>query len=117
MALRRGILRRSDVPSPLGLSSAEGATLLPEQFRSGMFVGLHGSWNRKPRSGYKVIFVPFADGAPAGFPVDVLSGFVDAEGNARGRPVGVAVDARGALLVADDVGNLIWRVTAAPPVQ
>jgi glucose/arabinose dehydrogenase len=78
-----------------------------------MFVGQHGSWNRKPRSGYRVIFVPFAGGAPAGMPIDVLTGFVDGEGRARGRPVGVAVDARGALLVADDVGNTIWRVTAA----
>jgi glucose/arabinose dehydrogenase len=96
----------------LGLASAKDATLLPAM-RSGMFVGQHGSWNRKPRSGYKVIFVPFAAGKPAGAPVDVLTGFVDEQGNARGRPVGVAVDARGALLVADDVGNSVWRVTAA----
>jgi glucose/arabinose dehydrogenase len=96
----------------LGLASGRDATLLPTM-RNGMFVGQHGSWNRKPRSGYKVIFVPFAGGKPSGAPVDVLTGFVDEEGNARGRPVGVAVDARGGLLVADDVGNAIWRVTAA----
>ena len=79
-----------------------------------MFVGQHGSWNRRPRSGYRVIFVPFANGRPAGEPLDVLTGFIDDDGNARGRPVGVAIDARGALLVADDVGNTVWRVTAAP---
>ena len=95
----------------LGLASGKDAALLPSM-RSGMFVGQHGSWNRKPRSGYKVIFVPFAAGRPSGAPVDVLTGFVDDDGNARGRPVGVTVDKRGALLVADDVGNAIWRVTA-----
>ena len=79
-----------------------------------MFVGQHGSWNRKPRSGYKVIFVPFADGKPAGSPMPVLTGFVSTdEGERYGRPVGVAIDRRGALLVADDVGNAIWRVTGA----
>jgi hypothetical protein len=78
-----------------------------------MFVGQHGSWNRKPLSGYKVIFVPFSNGKPSGEPIDVLTGFVDAEGNAHGRPVGVALDKNGALLVADDVGNVIWRVTSA----
>ncbi|HYC94034.1 MAG TPA: sorbosone dehydrogenase family protein [Thermoanaerobaculia bacterium] len=77
----------------------------------GAYVGQHGSWNRRPRSGYKVIFVPFAGGRPSGEAQDVLTGFVDEEGNARGRPVGVAVDGKGALLVADDVGNVIWRVT------
>ena len=96
----------------LGLTFARGASL-PGAFRDGAFVGQHGSWNRKPRSGYKVIFVPFAGGRPAGDPVDVLTGFVDAQGNAMGRPVGVAVDGRGALLVADDVGNTVWRVTSA----
>jgi len=75
-----------------------------------MFVGQHGSWNRKPLSGYKVIFVPFAEGKPAGQPIDLLTGFV-ADGKARGRPVGLAVDTHGALLVADDVGNTIWRIT------
>jgi glucose/arabinose dehydrogenase len=78
-----------------------------------MFVGQHGSWNRKPRSGYKVIFVPFTGGAPSGQPLDVLTGFVDDQGNAMGRPVGVAVDKRGALLVADDVGKTVWRVSGA----
>jgi glucose/arabinose dehydrogenase len=87
--------------------------LLPPAFSSGAFVGLHGSWNRKPPSGYKVVFIPFTDGKPAGPPVDVLTGFLDADGAARGRPVGVALDAQGALLVADDAGNHIWRVTAA----
>ncbi|HEV8241820.1 MAG TPA: sorbosone dehydrogenase family protein [Thermoanaerobaculia bacterium] len=95
----------------LGLAwSANDA--LPENLRHGMFVGQHGSWNRKPFSGYKVIFVPFRGGRPAGEPVDVLTGFVDADGKAKGRPVGVAVDARGGLLVADDVGNSVWRVAA-----
>jgi len=90
------------------------AGLLPKHYLGGAFIGQHGSWNRRPRSGYKVIFVPFANGKPAGPPEDVLTGFVDASGNARGRPVGVAVDKRGALLVADDVGNAVWRVTPAP---
>ena len=96
----------------LGLAFYEGK-LLPRRFAGGAFVGQHGSWNRNPRSGYKVIFVPFADGRPAGPPEDVLSGFLSPEGDALGRPVGVAVDRAGALLVADDVGNVIWRVTPA----
>jgi glucose/arabinose dehydrogenase len=79
-----------------------------------MFVGQHGSWNRKPRSGYKVIFVPFAHGMPSAQPIDVLTGFVRPNGDAMGRPVGVAMDKSGALLVADDVGNAVWRVTRAP---
>jgi glucose/arabinose dehydrogenase len=78
-----------------------------------MFVGQHGSWNRKIHSGYRVIFVPFAHGKPSGPPVDVLTGFLDARDRAFGRPVGVAVDKRGALLVADDVGNTVWRVSRA----
>jgi len=78
-----------------------------------MFVGQHGSWNRKPRSGYKVIFVPFLNGVPAGEPIDVLTGFVLPNGDAMGRPVGVAIDSRGGLLVADDVGNTVWRVSAS----
>jgi len=94
----------------LGLAHS-GANTLPPAFQSGMFVGQHGSWNRKPRSGYKVIFVPFSGGKPSGPPVDVLTGFVTADGKAMGRPVGVAVDARGGLLVADDVGNAVWRVS------
>jgi glucose/arabinose dehydrogenase len=96
----------------LGLAAAKG-TSLPDRFQNGMFVGQHGSWNRKPRSGYKVIFVPFTGGTPSGEPLDVLTGFVKENGDAMGRPVGVVVDKKGALLVADDVGNVIWRVTAA----
>jgi glucose/arabinose dehydrogenase len=78
-----------------------------------MFVGQHGSWNREPRSGYKVIFVPFSGGKPSGPPIDVLTGFVDEDGNARGRPVGVVVSRDGALLVADDVGNVVWRIAGS----
>ena len=96
--------------APLGMTFATGNSL-PAQFANGAFVGLHGSWNRKPRAGYKVIFVPFADGKPSGQPIDVLTDFVDSEGDANGRPVGVAIDKRGGLLVADDVGNAIWRVS------
>jgi glucose/arabinose dehydrogenase len=97
----------------LGLAWSAGTTL-PARFAQGMFVGQHGSWNRKPRSGYKVIFVAFENGKPVGEPLDVLTGFVNEAGEAYGRPVGVAIDKRGALLVADDVGNVIWRVAAAP---
>jgi glucose/arabinose dehydrogenase len=96
----------------LGLEYA-GETALGKPFLNGMFVGQHGSWNRTPRSGYKVIFVPFANGKPAGDAIDVLTGFIRSNGDAMGRPVGVVIDKRGALLVADDVGNRIWRVTAA----
>jgi glucose/arabinose dehydrogenase len=86
--------------APLGLAfSADGA-----------YVGQHGSWNRKPLSGYNVVFIPFRDGKPSGRPVEVLSGFISPEREAYGRPVGVALDKRGALLVADDVGNAVWRV-------
>ena len=95
----------------LGLTSSHGDTL-PAQFRNGMFVGQHGSWNRTPASGYKVIFVPFSGGKPSGAPIDVLTGFLNARGDAMGRPVGVTIDKRGALLVADDVGNVVWRVSA-----
>jgi glucose/arabinose dehydrogenase len=97
----------------LGLVAARPGAL-PAPFGQGMFVAEHGSWNRKPLAGYKVVFIPFADGRPAGPPVDVLTGFVSADGDAMGRPAGVTLDSRGALLVADDVGNTIWRVTAAP---
>jgi glucose/arabinose dehydrogenase len=93
----------------LGLTFYRG-NLFPERYQGGAFVGQHGSWNRKPRSGYKVIFVPFANGRPAGPAEDVLTGFIDADEAARGRPVGVVVDKAGALLVADDVGNMVWRV-------
>jgi hypothetical protein len=99
----------------LGLAWSGTASALPARFRHGMFVGQHGSWNRKPRSGYKVVFVPFAEGVPVGAPVDVLTGFVEPDGGALGRPVGVTVDARGGLLVADDVGNAVWRVAATTP--
>jgi glucose/arabinose dehydrogenase len=97
----------------LGLANAEGNSL-PGAFREGMFIGQHGSWNRKPLSGYKVVFVPFEGGKPSGQSVDVLTGFVNEKGEAQGRPVGVALDKTGALLVADDVGNMIWRVSADP---
>ena len=96
----------------LGLAWS-GSETLPDRLQRGMFVGQHGSWNRRPRSGYKVIFVPFVDGKPAGPPIDVLTGFVQTDGDAFGRPVGVAMDSRGALLVADDVGGVIWRVAGA----
>ena len=96
----------------LGLAWS-GSSSLPSRFNGGMFVGQHGSWNRKPRSGYKVIFVPFARGMPAGDPIDVLTGFVRESGDAMGRPVGVAIDKTGALLVADDIGNVVWRVSRA----
>ncbi len=96
----------------LGLTFAEG-NRLPAQFKEGAFIGQHGSWNRKPHSGYKVIFVPFSAGKPTGQPVDVLTGFLNNEEKAMGRPVGVVIDQQGDLLVADDVGNKVWRVSAA----
>jgi glucose/arabinose dehydrogenase len=96
----------------LGLTFDE-ARLLPAAYRGGAFIGLHGSWNREPRSGYKVIHVPFSNGKPSGEPQDVLTGFVDTDGNALGRPVGVAFDKTGALVVADDVGDRVWRITPA----
>ena len=95
----------------LGLTFAEG-NRLPAQFKEGAFIGQHGSWNRKPHSGYKVIFVPFSSGKPSGPPVDVLTGFLNNEEKAMGRPVGVVIDRQGDLLVADDVGNKVWRVSA-----
>lgn len=93
----------------LGLAFYTGA-LLP-QFENGAIIGQHGSWNRKPLAGYNVVYVPFREGKPAGKPVELLTGFVDGNGDALGRPVGVAIDKRGAILVADDVGNVVWRVT------
>jgi glucose/arabinose dehydrogenase len=104
----------------LGLTFADGAKL-GEQFANGAFIGQHGSWNRDPFSGYKVIFVPFSNGKPIGQPIDVLTGFID-EGRqiAFGRPVGVEIGKDGALLVADDVGNTVWRVASAglnPPAD
>ena len=94
----------------LGLVFNTG-NLFPQAMAGGAFIGQHGSWNRKPRAGYKVIFVPFANGKPAGKPQDVLTGFVSDDGEAHGRPVGMRLDKQGALLVADDVGNAVWRVT------
>ena len=96
----------------LGLTFAEGSKL-PAPFTQGAFIGQHGSWNRKPHSGYKVIFVPFTAGKPTGQPVDVLTGFLTDDEKAMGRPVGVVIDQQGGLLVADDVGNKVWRVSAA----
>ena len=96
----------------LGLAFYQGGAL-PEAYRGGAFVGQHGSWNRSRFNGYQVIFVPFADGRPSGGPQPVLTGFLDRRGHAQGRPVGVAVDRAGALLVADDVGGAVWRVTGA----
>ncbi len=89
------------------------ADLLPAQYKGAAFIGQHGSWNRSNPSGYKVVYIPFKDGKPDGLPQDFLTGFLDAEGNALGRPVGVETDGTGALLVADDVGNIIWRVAPA----
>ena len=96
----------------LGLAFSDGR--MPAPYASGAFIGEHGSWNRKPRSGYKVVFVPFASGKPSGEPIDFLTGFLGPDGKAYGRPVGVALAPKGALLVADDVGNVVWRVA---PVQ
>jgi glucose/arabinose dehydrogenase len=102
--------------APLGLAASEGAAL-SARYARGMFVGLHGSWNRRPLSGYSVVFVGFRDGKPSGMPSEVLTGFVNADGEAHGRPVGVAISKRGALLVADDVGNTVWHVSAADGVR
>ena len=96
----------------LGLVFYDG-TAFPERYKGGAFIGQHGSWNRSEPNGYKVIFVPFADGRPAGQPENILTGFLSEDGDALGRPVGVAIDRSGALLVADDVGNVVWRVTPA----
>jgi glucose/arabinose dehydrogenase len=99
--------------APLGLAFAKDSSL-PEKYRAGAFIGEHGSWNRPELNGYKVVFVPFADGRPSGKAEDVVTGFIGADGKARGRPVGLAFDKSGALLIADDVGNTIWRVSAQP---
>jgi glucose/arabinose dehydrogenase len=96
--------------APLGLAFYTGNSF-PAQFSGGAFVGEHGSWNRPELNGYKVAFIRFQNGRPVGDPVDFVTGFVK-DGKARGRPVGVAIDRNGALIVADDVGNAIWRVTA-----
>ena len=96
--------------APLGLAFYTG-TSFPQQFRGGAFVGEHGSWNRPELNGYKVVFIRFENGRPVGEPTDFVTGFVK-DGNARGRPVGVAIDRTGALIIADDVGNAVWRVSA-----
>jgi glucose/arabinose dehydrogenase len=116
---RADLVARAIVPDySLGAHTASlglvfyDADAFPARYRGGAFIGQHGSWNRREPVGYKVVFVPFAGGRPAGLPEDILTGFLDAEGDARGRPVGVAVARDGALLVADDVGDRVWRVTA-----
>jgi glucose/arabinose dehydrogenase len=96
----------------LGMVFTDGKSL-PAPFTQGLLVSQHGSWNRKPHSGYKVIFVPFTDGKPSGAPVDLLTGFLNQDEKAQGRPVGIVNDNKGGVLVADDVGNVIWRVTAS----
>jgi glucose/arabinose dehydrogenase len=100
--------------APLGVAMYT-ATELPANYRSGAFVAEHGSWNRTPLNGYKVVFVPFSGGRPSGPAQDVVTGFLDANQHARGRPVGLAVDRTGGLLIADDVGNTVWRVSSAGP--
>jgi glucose/arabinose dehydrogenase len=102
--------------APLGLAFYTG-TNLPETYRGGAFIGEHGSWNRSTLNGYKVVFVPFANGKPNGMAQDVVTGFLNGDNQARGRPVGVAIDKTGALLIADDVGNAVWRVTSANKPQ
>jgi glucose/arabinose dehydrogenase len=98
--------------APLGLVFYAGNNL-PAAYRDGAFVGEHGSWDRSPLNGYKVVFVPFSGGKPSGPARDVITGFLSADNHARGRPVGLAVDRTGGLLVADDFGNAVWRVTEA----
>ena len=99
--------------APLGLAFSQGETLSPV-FANGVFVGEHGSWDRSPLNGYQVIFVPLVNGRPAGNPIPVVTGFLAPDHKSvRGRPVGVALDRTGALLIADDVGNVVWRVSAA----
>jgi glucose/arabinose dehydrogenase len=98
--------------APLGLAFYTG-TSLPEAYRGGVFVGEHGSWNRQNLNAYKVVFVPFSGGHPNGMAQDVVTGFLNRDDQARGRPVGLAIDKTGALLIADDVGNTVWRVTSA----
>jgi glucose/arabinose dehydrogenase len=100
--------------APLGMVFYEG-TSLPAHYRGGAFIGEHGSWDRSVLNGYKIVFVPFTNGRPAGLPEDVVTGFLIDGDKARGRPVGLAVDRHGALLIADDTGNAVWRVSAASP--
>jgi glucose/arabinose dehydrogenase len=101
--------------APLGLAMYRGNEL--GKYRSGAFVGEHGSWDRSPLNGYKVVFVPFSGGKPSGPAEDVVTGFLDANNRTHGRPVGLAVDRTGALLIADDVGNRVWRVSSAHPAS
>ena len=98
--------------APLGLVF-NGGTSLTTAFQAGAFVGEHGSWDRSPVNGYKVVFVPFADGKPTGPPTDVVTGFLSGDDHVNGRPVGLAIDRSGGLLIADDIGNTVWRITAA----
>ncbi len=98
--------------APLGLTFYT-ADALPQKYRGGAFVGEHGSWDRQQLNGYKVVFVPFSGGHPNGKAEDVVTGFLNTNNQARGRPVGVAVDNSGALLIADNVGNTVWRVSSA----
>jgi len=100
--------------APLGLVFYSGSNL-PEHYRGGAFVGEHGSWNRAVLNGYKIVYIPFVDGRPSGPPEDVVTGFLVDGDKARGRPVALAVDGKGALLIADDTGNSVWRVSAASP--
>lgn len=96
--------------APLGLAFSNNHSM-PPPFDNGAFIGEHGSWNRNPPSGYKVVFVPFNNGKPSGMPIDFLTDFLNAKGEAQGRPVGVILDKTGSLLVADDVGNIVWRIS------
>ena len=110
-AIRAGLcLEFARGPAGAGVQHRRRACRRP--IAGGAFVGEHGSWNRQALNGYKVVFVPFSDGKPSGMPQDVVTGFLDGNGHARGRPVGLALDKSGALLVADDVGNTVWRVTS-----
>ncbi len=114
-----GPVRRPDYAvgahsAALGIAFTHDSSL-PVPWQSGLAVALHGSWNRRPPSGYRVIYIPFADGRPAGMPRDLASGFLGPDGAARGRPVGLVVDGQGGLLVADDVGNIVWRIAATAP--
>ena len=99
--------------APLGVAMYTG-TDLPASYRGGAFVSEHGSWNRTPLNGYKVVFVPFSGGQPSGAAQDVVTGFLDANNRAHGRPAGLAVDREGGLLIADDVGNAVWRASSVP---
>jgi glucose/arabinose dehydrogenase len=99
------------------LGLAFSGPVMGARFADGLFVGEHGSWNRSPPVGYRVVFIPFRGGRPAGPPIDFVTGFLGQDGKARGRPVGVTVDPRGALIVADDLSNTIWRITPTRPTE